>query len=334
MSRLRGGIVGCGFFAQFHLDGWRRMNGVDLAAACDPDLDRAREAAPNAYASVEEMLDREQLDFIDIATRPETHLEFVRRAVDKRIPVICQKPMAMTMADARTMAEEAAAAGVPFMIHENWRWQPWYRVLRERIAAGGIGAVVTYRFRMRRADGMGAEPYAAQPYFRQMPRLLLFESVVHPIDTARFLFGGVDTIYAHTARRNPRIAGEDTALCVLQHKDSGLAGIVDGHRFTDLRPDSPPLGDTSVEGELGILEVTPAGDVLSNGKLVWPNTYKHGYRGDSVRATQQHFVDCLRTGQEFETSGQAYLHTFAAVEAAYRSASEGKAVAVADVEHG
>ncbi|MEZ5401832.1 MAG: Gfo/Idh/MocA family oxidoreductase [Bryobacteraceae bacterium] len=328
MSALRGAIAGCGFFAQFHIDAWRRMSGVTLAAACDPDLDRARAAAPNAYASIEELLDREQLDFIDIATRPETHADFVERAAAKGIPIICQKPMAMNMDEARRMVEAAANAGTPLMIHENWRWQPWYRVLRERIEAGGIGPVVTYRFRMRRADGMGPDAYPAQPYFREMPRLLLFESVVHPIDTARFLFGGIETIYAQTRRRNPLIAGEDTAVCVVTHS-SGLTGIVDGHRFTDLRPDSPPLGDAQVEGELGVLEVAASGDVFSNGKLVWPNTVRVGYRGDSVRATQEHFVDCLRTGSEFETSGRRYLDTFAAVEAAYQSAAAGRALRIA-----
>jgi predicted dehydrogenase len=330
MKNLRGGIAGCGFFAQFHIDAWRRLPGIELAAASDPDLARARAAAPNAYASTEEMLDREQLDFVDIATRPEAHLDGVLRAVDKGIPVICQKPMAMSMDEARRMAAAAEHAGVPFMVHENWRWQPWYRVLRERVNAGGVGDVVTYHFRMRRADGMGAEPYPAQPYFRDMPKLLLYESVVHPIDTARFIFGDIGAIFARTARRNPRIAGEDTAFCLLTHRNE-LTGIVDGHRFLDLLPESPPLGDAVVEGTLGMLEVRAGGDVFSNGRLVWPNTVKLGYRGDSVRATQAHFADCLRAGRDFETSGRAYLHTFAAVEAAYVSAREGRAVPVAEI---
>ena len=78
---LCGGIVGCGFFAQFHIEGWRRIPQVELAAAADPDLERARQAAPRAYATAQQMLDAERLDFVDIATRPESHAALVRLAV-------------------------------------------------------------------------------------------------------------------------------------------------------------------------------------------------------------------------------------------------------------
>ena len=320
-ARLRGAIAGCGFFAQFHLDAWRRMPDVDLVAACDPDLERAQAAAPRAYRTLAEMLDAERsLDFVDIATRPETHAELVRLAMDRRVSVICQKPMAPTLAEAIEMARHAAQSGGRLMIHENWRWQPWYRQVKERLAAGEIGDVVTYHFRIRKRDGAGPEPYLAQPYFRQMPRLLIHETMVHPIDTARFLFGDLRTISAHLSRRNSLIAGEDCCQLVLAHA-GGVTGLADGNRFVDLAPDSPPLGDAEFEGERGVLRVEATGDITRNGQSVWRNDVHSGYRGDSVLATQRHFVDCLRNDAAFETSASDYLHSFAAVEAAYRSAT-------------
>ena len=99
----------------------------------------------------------------------------------------------------------------------------------------------------------------------------------------------------------------------------------------DLAPDSPPLGDGVFEGDRGVLTVAASGDVLLNNEIVWCNTVTTGYRGDSVRATCEHFVDCLRAGAAFETSGRDYLHLFAAVEAAYISAAERRAVTVAEV---
>lgn len=296
------------------------MPDIDLAAAADPDLARARAAAPRAYSSLEEMLDREQLDFVDIATRPETHLSLFRLAASRRIPVICQKPIAPTLADAAVMAREAAASELPLMVHENWRWQPWYREARRRLEGGDIGRVITYRFRIRKRDGAGPEPYRAQPYFRQMPRLLVHETMVHPIDTARFLFGTLHTVSARVSRLNPLIAGEDFCQLLLTHQ-SGLAGIADGNRFVDLAPDSPPLGDAEFEGESGVLRVEPTGDVTLNGQRIWQNDVRAGYRGDSVKATQRHFIDCLRSGTQFETNADSYLESFAAVEAAYRSAA-------------
>ncbi len=324
MTPLRGAIVGCGFFAQFHLDAWRRMEGVEIVAAADPDLSRAQAAAPRAYADLDSLLAAETLDFLDIATRPETHYPLFAQAATATIPaVICQKPMAPTLEEARLMADTAADANVRLMIHENWRFQPWYREIARCLRAGDIGEPVTYRFRIRRNDGRGDSPYPSQPYFRNMPRLLIYETLVHPIDTARYLFGDIAAITARTARRNPIIAGEDFAQILTTH-DSGLNGNIDGHRFLDLAPDSPPLGDAQVEGESGILTVTATGDVLLNQQLVWKNEITTGYRGDSVRATQQHFIDCLRTGNEFETAARDYLKTFAAVETAYLSAQEGR----------
>ncbi|MCC6585367.1 MAG: Gfo/Idh/MocA family oxidoreductase [Bryobacterales bacterium] len=321
MTTLRGAVIGCGFFAPFHLDAWRRIECVEIVAACDPDLGRAEAAAPKAYASVHALLANETIDFLDVVTRPETHLEIVEEAARHHLAVICQKPMAPTLAEAERMAEIAAEAGIRLMIHENWRWQPWYRVVHQAIEAGDIGQPVTYRFRIRKRDGFGDSPYPAQPYFRDMARLLIYETLVHPIDTARFLFGDFKEITATMDKRNPIVRGEDFAQLLTLH-GSGLRGIIDGHRFTDLALDSPPLGDAEFEGESGVLTVTATGDVLRNNRILWQNCVKAGYRGDSVRATQQHFVDCLRTGERFETAAADYLQTYRAVTAAYASALE------------
>jgi predicted dehydrogenase len=327
VSKLCGGIAGCGFFAQFHLEAWKRIEEVEIVAACDTDLARAQAAAPRAYGSVDEMLDRERLDFVDVATRPETHRELVEKVAARHIPAICQKPLAPSWEESVAIVEIAERTGIPFMVHENWRWQPWYRVVRERITAGDIGAPVTYRFRIRKRDGHGSAPYPAQPYFRRMPRLLIYETMVHPIDTARFLFGDIDHVFACIEQRNPVIVGEDFCQLLLHHS-GGLRGIADGHRFTDLAPDSPPLGDACFEGESGVLQVIASGDVHLNGRLIWENRVREGYRGDSVRATQQHFVEGLRHSVPLETNGRAYLKTVAAVECCYRSAMHRKAVAL------
>lgn len=336
MKKLRGGIAGCGFFAQFQIDAWSRIEGVELAAAADPDLERAKKAAPKAYSSLEEMLDVEQLDFVDIATRPETHLELTRMALERGVPVICQKPLAPTWAEAREIAAIVGKLGVPFMVHENWRWQPWFREAAQRVKSGDIGKPITYLFRTRKRDGFGAEPYTAQPYFKRMPRLLIYETLIHQIDTARFIFGDVASVYAETRQINPLIAGEDLAYLILSHA-SGLAGCVDGNRFAHAgipgpMEDSAPMGDAIFEGEAGFMMVTAAGDVLINGRRVWENAVQTGYRGDSVRATQQHFVKELLGGRQFESGAEEYLRSFGVVEAAYRSAASGARYDLAGLE--
>ena len=328
---LRGAIAGCGFFGQIHLEGWRRIPEAQIVAACDTDLAKAQAAAPQAFDDLERMLDVVKPDFLDIATRPELHLGMLRIAAERQLPVICQKPMAPGWKDCLEMVRIAEAARIPFMIHENWRWQPWYRVIAAEAAKGELGAPVTYTFRTRKRDGAGPEPYTLQPYFRQMPRLLLFETLVHHIDTARFLFGELSTVYAKLRRVNPAIQGEDQVLLVATHV-SGLSGVIDGNRFLDLAPDSPPLGDAFFEFEEGALRLAANGDIFrvtpTGGDLRWKNDVTAGYRGDSVRATSQHFVQSLAAGLPFETTGRDYLVTVAAVEAAYCSHEAGAAMFV------
>jgi len=91
------------------------------------------------------------------------------------------------------------------------------------------------------------------------------------------------------------------------------------------------MGDAFFEGERGTISIPATGDVYRNGVLAWNNDVTVGYRGDSVRATQAHFISCLKDGSAFESGGREYLRTFAAVEAAYRSISEQRSVAVAEI---
>jgi len=326
---LKGAIIGCGFFAERHIEAWRRMPEVEIVAAADLQLERAKKFASRVYRSAEEMLDRERPDFVDIVTRMETHLPLVRLALERKIPIICQKPIAPDWNSAVEIVTAAESAGVPFMIHENWRWQPWYRAAHEMITRGDIGPPIGYGFRTRTRDGMGPEPYPKQLYFRQLRHLLIDEALVHHIDTARFLFGEIDSVYAQASRRNRHVAAEDQAILVLSH--GAVHGWIDGHRFLDPDPDGPAMGDAFFEGELGTISVQGTGDVYLNRALVWKNEVTTGYRGDSVRATQAHFVSCLKHGAPCESGGRQYLRTFAAVEAAYRSVSERRCVSLSEI---
>jgi D-apiose dehydrogenase len=329
-STLKGAMIGCGWFAENHRQAWLQIPEVEIVAAADLHLDRAQRFAKRAYSSADRMLDREQVDFVDIATHAASHLDLVSLACQRGIPIICQKPVAPDWAGAIQIVNAADAAGVRLMIHENWRWQPWYREAHEMIARGDIGAPIGYGFRFRRRDGLGNEPYTEQAYFRQEPRLIIQVTLVHHIDTARFLLGEIDSVYAQASRRNPHIAGEDQAIVTLTHK-SGTHGWVDGHRFLDPNPDGPAMGDAFFEGELGTLSILATGDVYRDNIRVWKNEATAGCLGNSVRATFAHFISCLQDGSPFESEGRSYLRTFAAVEAAYRSIAERRRVSLTEI---
>ena len=330
---LTGAMAGAGFFAQFHADAWQRMPGVDITAVADPDAARAHAFAekwdiPRVYSGVDEMLYRERPAFLDIVTRPDEHQPLAAIAAQRGIHVICQKPMAPTLEECHQMASTANAAGTRLVVHENWRWQPWYRELHRLIEAGRFGRIFHVGFRMRTGDGLGPEPYQTQPYFREMPRLLIYETLVHFLDTFRLLAGEIKSVFCSTARLNPVIAGEDSTLIQLRF-EGAAHGLIDANRISGIAPSEVAFGELRLEGERAAARMSADGNlwITDYGRPEAPHRFHKpdtGYKGDSVLAMQQHFIDCLASGQPAESEAENYLRTVAAVEACYRSAATGQ----------
>src|SRR5687767_8128892 len=142
-GRLRGVCLGAGYFSHFQFEAWRRIPEVEIVALVNRNLDKARATAarhaiPRAYAWSElaATLDLEKPDFIDIITPPETHFEVVKLAAARKIAIICQKPLAPAWEKCVAIVQTADRAGVRLMVHENFRWQPWYREIRRLLDAG------------------------------------------------------------------------------------------------------------------------------------------------------------------------------------------------------
>ncbi len=334
---MKGVLIGAGYFAQFQAEAWKRIAAAEIVAVADSAPGKARSFAdefgiPRAYESAEEMLDRERPSFVDIATRPESHPSLTRLAAARGIHVICQKPMAPTWNECVKMVEACEAAGVRLLIHENWRWQPWYREARRLIDAGALGRVFQLSAQWRTGDGRGPEPFAVQPYFRQMPRLLVYETLVHLLDTFRFLGGDITSVFCQNRRINPVIAGEDQSLILVSFQ-SGVLGLIDANRISGPATLPVAVNDLKVEGNLAMLRLTPDGRLwlTEHGQAEREHAFPtsaEGYKGDSVRATQQHLIDALHSGQPSESEGRNYLKTVGAVFACYRSAETGQPVAL------
>jgi predicted dehydrogenase len=229
------------------------------------------------------------------------------------------------MAECVAMCEACEARGVRLLVHENWRWQPWHREAKRLLATGALGALRHLSFDWRTGDGTSPEPYAVQPYFRQMPRLLIFEALVHILDTFRCLGGELRVTACETRRQNPVIAGEDWAE-VRAAFDGGATGFIHGDRHSGPVPAPVAMGEMIVEGADATLRVAADGNLFlkrrgaDEKKLPFapPAT---GYKGDSVLATQEHLLDCLATGRPCESEGREYLKTVALVEDCYRLAA-------------
>ena len=336
MSRLRGVIVGAGYFSRFHHDAWSRIDDVEVVANCDLDLSKAETLAKEfgiaTSASADDfaaLLDDERPDFVDIVTPPATHLGLCRTAIDAGCSIVCQKPLAPNWKETLELAELIRTSSVRFMVHENWRWQPWYRKMKSLIDSDEIGEVFHCNIHCRMGDGWGDDAYLArQPFFREYERLFIFETGVHFLDTFRFLFGEVVSVFARTARRNPVIQAEDSALVVCQ-MESGVTAVLDANRYNESSADDAryTFGTVRIEGSKGHLELGFDGSVTLKrlGQPPQPVDYEPsrvGFAGDCVMAVQRHFIDCMQSGDPFESNVDDYMKTVALVEKAYQSATD------------
>ena len=341
MTSLKGVCIGAGYFSQFHYDGWNRMPSVQISALCDIDRSKAETVAqqyniPTVYTDYQEMLAQEQPDFVDVITPPDTHQEICQTAFDLGTHVICQKPLAPTYAEAETIVKAARQANVRFMVHENFRFQPWHREIKQLLDQQVVGdRLHMLNLRCRMGDGWGEDAYLdRQPYFREMPKLFVYETGVHFIDVFRYLAGEIESTYAQLKTLNPVIKGEDAAL-MLFHFANGTTGIVDANRYNESNHLNPryTFGEMLIEGNHGSIRLYADG-ALTIQRLGEPERthgYHHedrGFAGDCCYTTQQHFIEGLLNDEPFETSGEEYLKTLRVQEAVYASAEEGDRISI------
>ena len=332
MKRLKGVGIGAGYFSRFHYEAWTRIPEVEMVAVCDRVDDKARaimsqHGIPRHYADWREMIDREQPDFVDIITPPDTHEEIVAYAAARGIHIICQKPLAPTLDAARRIVETARSAGVRLLVHENWRWQPWYREIKRIQLSGAIGEFTHIQFLMRMGDGWREDAYLdRQPFFRQYPRLLVYETGVHFIDTFRYLLGDIAEVYAHLRRLNPVIQGEETGQLFFRFT-SGATAIWDANRYNEVESPSPryTFGQMRIDAMGGHLTLDTEANLRLKplGQPGVDVVYPHenvNFAGDCVYALERHFTDCMLSGAPFESSAGDYLQTLAVVDAVYESA--------------
>ena len=336
---MRGALIGCGFFAQNHLNTWRdmRSDGVDLVAVCDRDRSKAEAAAaafgvPHVYEDAAELFAAEPLDFVDIATQMGSHEALAAMAIGRGVKTIVQKPFAPDWAGCVRIVEAARQAGVRLAVHENFRYQTPMQRVRAVLAAGTIGRPTWARLAFR----TGYDVYRTQPYFHDEPRLAILDVGIHVLDIARVFLGEVAHLSCETQRRNARNRGEDTATMMLRHV-SGAVSLVECTYEAQQIPDPFPQTLLTIEGERGSLKVhedfrmvvtadgAASEESIRSSPLAWTQEPWHTAQ-ESVLNTQRAIIGAWREGREAETSGVDNLKTYALVEAAYRAAEERRAV--------
>jgi len=334
-------MVGAGYWSQFQVEGWRDA-GAPLRAICNRSAAPAealaqRYGVPRVYGDLEAMFDAERPTLVDVCLPPVAQEPAVRAALERGIPTICQKPFGTDLKQAEAMTRLAEDRGVPLVVHENFRFAPWFRELRRCIDAGFFGRVHGVAFRLRPGDGQGPQAYLdRQPYFQQMPEFLVRETAVHFIDTFRFLMGEVRAVSARLRKLNPVIAGEDAGVLHFEFDDerSGLfdGNRLNGHPASNLRR---TMGEMWLEGERGVMRLDGEARFwwLPHGGSEGPHAYDDGAGrgafGGASTALQAHVLTHLRSGAPLENGARDYLANLQVQVAVYRSHASGRRVPMA-----
>lgn len=347
MKEWRVGLVGTGYWSDKHLKAWTRIPNVKLVALCNRSEEKLHEKAKqygitsrHLYTNLESMLEQEKdLDIVDVVTGPETHVDFIQRISAHGKHIMCQKPFARSVEEAEEMVDIAKKAGVRLMVTENWRWLEPFQNVHRILQSGELGHVFVGRYIHSDyyTPRMAPNVPLPQPFFRTMPNLLFYEMGAHWFDTWRFLFGTPNRLYAETIKISPYVKGEDSGIILLGQ--DGFHGVLDMSWATrrsileklpnEVGPNH--LEQLIIEGASATLKLYQDGHISlirGNGpeEIVFNQTmYDHE---ESHFRLQSHFISCLESGEEFQTSGEHNVTTLRMVFGTYESAKNHKVIEI------
>ena len=325
-SSLRIALVGAGMISVYHLRAWQAA-GVEIVAI--GDLNRQAAADKADEFGIKRIYDDPTLlfadggfDAVDITTSLPGHDPLTRMAADHGVHVMLQKPMTGTVAQAEDLIDYVGER-VRFMIHENYRYRPHYKTVHKWINEGRIGeprhAMITVRG-SGYCQRPGQEPFLIerQPYLKNYRRNLVFETMIHHLDVLRLLVGPLSVVAARFNQLANGLAGEDTAVILMEGKD-GLIASADGCLCA---PGYPNMHGDRLEiiGTTGSL-------VMDYNRVFLVDAESEAVEVDLLGRYQEcfddviaKFINGLSTDRPFETDRLDNLETLRLMESVYVAA--------------
>ncbi len=336
MDRLRIAIVGVGFMGQFHAQCLAGVDAATLSAVVETDEARGRETAARYgaryFADVESVLATDAADAFIVVLPDTLHEDVTCTLLRAGKPVLLEKPMAHTLATARTMAAAEQEGGGRLLVAQILRFDPRYVQAAEAVRAGRIGEPIhasSGRFTVRdigtRMNGTSS---------------VRFYLGVHDIDALQWISGAeVTRVYARAVRKlmpSLGIVSEDAIFATCE-MNNGAAGQL---YFGWTLPSDIPTGiwaRTEVIGSKGVIDLDVRDHglrVLANGAwslpdgLHWP-TVNGRIMGD-LYEEQRHFVEAVRSRRPFVISVTEAMRAVAVNDAIWCSVESGVSETVPD----
>ena len=352
------GVVGTSWFADVaHLQSLRSHPRARIQAICGRNRNRAEEMAakhsiPEVFTDYREMIRRSKLDAVVVVVPDDLHHPVTMAALEAGLHVLCEKPLALTGADARAMCEKAESAGVTNMTFFTYRWMPHYRFARELIDQGAIGSC--YHCSIRYLGSYGRGTKYAWRFDRKRSCGILGDLGSHMIDLSRWLVGDISAVCADVRTFVKRDSPSDGALepandaAVLALRfGAGAHGTIQvsavaqtGDRVQEqhvvihgekgaIEVDATWLGtEVRVAGQQGRFAAVPVPDSFGATDKSRPPMEQFSQLFTTLPIGDRLFIDAILEGRQAAPSLRDGMQAQLVVDAAIRSHAEGRWVSV------
>lgn len=334
MRKLGVGVLGVGEMGRRHAENLRRLvPQAQLVAVADVAAERARRAAEEleiekSYGSLEAMLECKGLDAVVIATPDKFHTRAIQVAAGAGKDILCEKPLALTLADAQASLDAVSRAGTRLQVGFMRRYDPAYAAAMKRIEAGEIGVPVIFKSVGRDKEGAPLSAYQSN-----VNGMLFYTNTIHDFDLARWLMRDeVSEVHAYTTVSiRPELAqfGDVVASVVNLKFAQGAIGNIESHAQAvygyDVRTEI--VGSTG-SIMVGSLNRTPAAFLTVHGNLQPIADHFLTTFADAYLAEIQDFVDSILKDRPPRVSGEDGLKALAIAVAAENSNSQAKTTKV------
>ena len=247
-GELNVGVVGGGFIAGIHVAAWRQV-GVGRLLVYDVHAARARDCAATVGAETASSLAEliAAVDVVDVCTPTDDHRATVEAAAAAGRHVICEKPIARTVADALALTDACRRRGVRCFVAHVTRYFPEYAAAQAAVAAGRIGRPAILR--LRRESSRPAKATTSWLFDEARSGGLILDLMVHDFDFARWIAGEVETVMARRVR-DASGCDVDYAVAILRHASGALSHVTGTWSYP------PPVFRTGFElaGDAGLIE--------------------------------------------------------------------------------
>jgi predicted dehydrogenase len=329
--KMKGAIIGCGFFASNHMHAWKELNNVEIVAACDLNLNKVESFCnkfhiPNQFTSIEKMIQNIDLDFVDVVTTMETHLDICKILSFYKIPTSLQKPFSNTFQNAKKIVNLYKKNKTKLMIHENFRWQTPIVRLKKLLKLHNLGTPLYSKISFRHANPVG---YINQEYLYDLKEYLILDVGIHLYDLARFFMGEAHSVYTINQNTNKKFKGETAFTSLLRHSNKSVS-IVDASISSIKKPDcfAQTLITLECKNGTAILDYNYNITIHKNKKklkvVAQPKKYKWTKKPwdqiqESIINTHKHFIYSLLNNITSDTNGEDNLKSLNIVFASYKS---------------